>query len=799
MSQPVTDSNAKGKREHDEQQQESSLSSAETAPASQSAAPASEAKPEPGQAGSESPRHLVDRSNYVQLLTADVGMRFGIGPKLYIGLLVGALLTLSASLVAYFSFRQILYYEVRLSDYSIPNLSSAVDAARQSAVVVTGALRLISADSPQQHEAVTKAIARERAALSGLIQELESRSAFGVQTRLIEVHLGELSTHLELIQQSAARRLVIAETLGSLREELAETNRRIERHLVTAIDDQAFYLVEGLRNLPDRPSPLAERASEDELAYYRNLVVVNYQATFAVLLLDEALDLSDRGLLLPLQERFHSAVQNFQRAYAALPARAHDRLFGGDLERLAQMGESDEGIIPLRLEALRRLEQEQEALTRGQAASELLLAEVNKLVAEINSEAVRASNSSRSAAQTGIVLLVLLNILSTVGALLIGWLFVGRHLVRRLVGLATAMRSMAVGDLEVPVKVGGNDEVTDMAKALEVFRRYALEVQRLNLVEKLAEELDAKNHTLEQTLENLKQAQEQVVAEQKLASLGQLTAGVAHEIKNPLNFINNFSDVSVELIDEIEEIMEEGQNGQNGQNGKDGQDGQAETVEEINAILSDLRLNLQKVKEHGQRADGIVRSMLEHSRSTPGEWRETDVNALLKQYMDLAYHAMRAHNSNFNVTMSEDLDPEMGPLEVVPQDIGRVFLNLVTNACQAIEEKRQQSGDDYEPQLRVSSRRLGDRAEFCVHDNGPGIPEEIRERIFEPFMTTKKTGEGTGLGLSLTTDILTRHGGSIRVDSQEGAFTEMTVVLPLEPPPEAVAARNEAEQADTLH
>ena len=208
MSQPVTDSNAKGKREHAGQQQESSLSSAEATSASQSAAPAS-----------ESQRHLVDRSNYVQLLTADVGMRFGIGPKLYIGLLVGVLLTLSASLVAYFSFRQILHYEVRLSDYSIPNLSSAVDAARQSAVVVTGALRLISADSPQQHEAVTRAIARERAALSGLIQELESRSAFGVQTRLIEVHLGELGTHLELIQQSAARRLVIAETMeGFVRE-----------------------------------------------------------------------------------------------------------------------------------------------------------------------------------------------------------------------------------------------------------------------------------------------------------------------------------------------------------------------------------------------------------------------------------------------------------------------------------------------------------------------------------------------------------------------------------------------------
>ena len=515
-----------------------------------------------GQIESGPKRYLTDRSNYVRLLTADVGMRFGIGPKLYLGLLGGVLLTLSASLVAYFSFRQILHYEARLAEHSIPNLSSAVDTARQSAVVVTGAQRLISASSPQQHEAVTEAIARERAALSALIQELESRSAFGAQTRLIEFHLTELGAHLELIQKSAARRLVIAETLESLKEELAETNRRIERHLVTTIDDQAFYLVEGLRNLPDRPSLISDRASEDELAYYRDLISVNHQANFAVLLLDEALVLSDRGLLPPLQERFRSAVQNFRRAYLGLSVRTPDSLLGEDLERLAQMGESAEGIIPLRREALRRLEQEQEALTRGQAASEQLLAEVNKLVAEINSEAVRASNSSRSAAQTGMVLLVLLNILSTAGAVLIGWLFVGRHLVRRLVGLAAAMRSMAVGDLEVPVKVGGNDEVADMAKALEVFRRYALEVQRLNLVEKLAEELDAKNHTLEHALDNLRQAQEQIIAEKKLASLGQLTAGVAHEIKNPLNFVNNFSDLSVELIDEIEEVMKEAKEGQ---------------------------------------------------------------------------------------------------------------------------------------------------------------------------------------------------------------------------------------------
>ncbi len=717
-------------------------------------------------------------------------LRLGIGPQLYIGLLGGVLFTLSASLVAYFSFHQIVQHGSRLTEFSIPNLSSAVDAARQSSVVVNGALRLISASSLQEHGTVAEELAREQSALSTLIQELASQTAFGEQTRLIEDHLAELSVHLELIQQSAARRLVIAQTLEGLKLELDETNRRIEQHIVTLIDDQEFYLVEGLRRLQDQPSPINERASETELTYSRDLTSLNHQANLAVLLLSNALALSDRGLLPPLRERFRSTVQNFRRAYVRLSARTLDNVLGTDLERLAQMGEADEesaplreealpslasavidtGIIPLREETLLRLEQEEAALAKGREAAALLLTEVNTLVEEINDEAVESSTAAQSAAQTGRLILGVLNVLTVSGALLLGWLFVGRYMIRRLVGLATAMRSMAGGDLEVPVEVKGNDEVTDMANALEVFRRYALEVQRLNLVEKLAKELDAKNHTLEQTLEHLEQAQEQIVAEQKLASLGQLTAGVAHEIKNPLNFVSNFSEVSVELVDEIEEVMEEAKSGE------------VELSEEVTPILSDLRLNLQKVKEHSQRADGIVRSMLEHSRGGPGDWRETDLNALLKQYVDLSYHAVRASNTDFNVTLTQDLDPEMGMLTVVPQDIGRVFLNLVNNACQALDEKRQNSDGGFEPELRITSRRLEDHAEFDIRDNGPGIPEELRERIFEPFVTTKKPGEGTGLGLSLTMDILTRHGGSIHLDTEEGVFTEMRVILPLEPP-----------------
>ena len=736
-----------------------------------------------------------------------------IGQQFFLCLLVSVLLTLSASLVAYYSFHEILQHGSRLAESGIPNLSSAVGVTRQSGIVVNGALHLIAAASLEEHQAVTEELAEERSLLGDLIYELESRayelesrefesrsiSILGGQTRMDDsVHLADIGLHLAYIegqladidlylgeiQESAAQRLAIAGTLERLKEELAETNRLIERHLVVATDDQGFYLVEGLRRLEDQPSPIEERASEAELAYYQDLVTVNHQANLAALLLGDALFLSDRSHLPILQGRFRSAVQNFQRAYARLSARVSDSALGENLKRLAQLGESGEGIITLRREVLRRLEQEQEALARGREASVLLLAAVNSLVTDVNDEAVSVSNASQSAVRTGRLLLTLVNILSISAALLIGWLFVGRYLIRRLVGLATAMRSMAGGDLEVPVEVRGHDEVADMADALEVFRRHALEVQRLNLVEKLAHELDAKNRTLEEALENLQKMQEQMVAEQKLASLGQLAAGVAHEIKNPLNFVTNFSDVSVELIDEIGEVMTEI---------KDREEG--DLASEIEPILSDLRLNLQKVKEHGERADGIVRSMLEHSRSAPGDWRETDLNALLKQYVDLAYHSMRAHGQGFNATLSQDLDPEIGMVEVVPQEISRAFLNLITNAYQALDEKRRTSNDpDYEPELRVTTRRLEEQAEICIRDNGPGIPDELRERIFEPFVTTKNPGEGTGLGLSLTVDILTRHGGSIYLDTEEGAFTEMRIVLPLKRPMETAEVAAQAQE-----
>ena len=695
--------------------------------------------------------------------------RIGIGPQIYMGLFGSVALVSIASFVAYYFLDEIVDYQSRLAVQSIPNLSRTVEVARQSATLVNGAVRMVSATSLDEHEAVSGEVLWEREELLGVVEELSAGASLDSQVQALESRLRSFGALLEEVYQSSGRRLEIERSLEGLSEELGEVNRSIEREVVAAIDDQGFFLVEGIRNLGDSAQPIAQRDWSEELAYYRDLIEISQQANLAGLHMGETLVLTDRDLLGPLEERFQSAAYNLRRVVRRLELHMPMESLTRGATRLVEIGESPQGVFALRRETLERLRQEREALSAGREASAELLRDMERLVEEVNTDAVTVNAMSQSAAATGILVLVLLTMLSVAGAVLIGWLFVGRYLIRRLVGLAVSMRDMAGGDLEAPVNVSGNDEVTDMANSLEVFRRYALEVQRLNLVEKLAQELDGKNKDLETALERLHRAQEQIVAEEKLASLGQLTAGVAHEIKNPLNFVNNFTEVSLELIDEIGEILEETE------------DQDSEMLEEINEILGDLRTNLGKVREHSTRADGIVHSMLEHSRAEGGDWRETDLNALLKQYRDLAYHAMRAENTDFNLKMQESFDESIGMLEVVPQDLSRAFLNILTNACQAIDEKRVSLHGDYEPELEVGSRRTEDGFEFWVRDNGPGIPEDLKQRMFEPFVTTKDTGKGTGLGLSLTADIVTRHGGSIDVESEVGEFTRFSIRLPLNP------------------
>jgi two-component system NtrC family sensor kinase len=266
---------------------------------------------------------------------------------------------------------------------------------------------------------------------------------------------------------------------------------------------------------------------------------------------------------------------------------------------------------------------------------------------------------------------------------------------------------------------------------------------------------------IEKAFKELKATQSQLIQSEKMASLGELTAGIAHEIQNPLNFVNNFSDVSNELMDEMNEEIDQG------------------NMKEAKAIASDIKKNLEKITHHGQRADAIVKSMLLHSHSSNGIKEPANINALADEYLRLTYQGMRAKEISFNATMKTDYDASIGLVPVISQDIGRVILNLITNAFYAVNEKKKSGLENYEPTVSLTTQRKNGYVEITVADNGNGIPQKVLDKIFQPFFTTKPTGEGTGLGLSLSYDIIKAHGGEIKVKTEEGSYTEFIIRLPV--------------------
>jgi two-component system, NtrC family, sensor kinase len=285
--------------------------------------------------------------------------------------------------------------------------------------------------------------------------------------------------------------------------------------------------------------------------------------------------------------------------------------------------------------------------------------------------------------------------------------------------------------------------------------------------------LRAAKNEAEEALTELKKAQQSLVHAEKMASLGQLTAGIAHEIKNPLNFINNFSDLSAELLGEIKDALAPSIETL----GEDERD-------DVEDLIATLTTNMEKIGEHGARADGIVKSMLLHSREGPAERRPTDLNAIIEESLNLAYHGARAENPEFNIEMETNFDSDVGSMDVFPQELTRVFLNLISNGFQAAHKRNLENAEEtFEPKLVVSTRADGEWVETRVRDNGTGMPKDVREQIFQPFFTTKPAGEGTGLGLSITYDIVVhQHQGTIEVDSQEDEFTEFLVRLPRQAP-----------------
>ena len=717
-------------------------------------------------------------------------------------------LTVAASLVGWFSFNRVGAAQSLVNENSLPEVVAAFGIAQHSGTLVNAGPRLTAAATPEELAAESAGIDAARNSLEGHLAVLlgvEGQATSGADSGididdLLEdgragnaaaMHLNEgelersqhiralvqtLTVGIEAIEDGMSEIFELNVEKEEVRVELAILRGQIDDIMVPAVDNQLFYTMTGYHNLYDPPAARAEHFSEDELARYRSLAGLHADATTANQILESAFSISSAPLIEPLRERFESATGSMERNLAALddwPLRPQILPL---TDRLDELGTGENNGFDILERQLQIKQNQQDLLTLNQGVALALVGEVDSLVDTARSSADEATLASTQAILTGRTLLLAISAISIVGAFLIAWLFAGRMLLNRLRILSDWMLRMAGGDLESRVEMKGRDELSEMAAALEVFRRNSLEAQRLNLVEQLAEELQGKNEQLESVLAELERAQDQIVMREKLAALGELTAGVAHEIRNPLNFVKNFSEASEELLSELEEVIADVAD-----------DIGEEDKDYIQEISNDLIGNLERIRTHGDRANRIVNDMLMMGRDT-GEQRLTDINALLEEHARLAYHSARALDSNFQLDLQHDLDPNMGEINVVPRDLGRVFLNMVGNACDATDEKRRQIGsksmdtDSYMPTLWISTHKGEENVEIRIRDNGSGMPPEVIDKIFNPFFTTKPTDKGTGLGLAISNDIVRQHGGSISVESKPDEYTEMHIELPLVAP-----------------
>ena len=694
--------------------------------------------------------------------------RFRISTRLYLGIGGAVALTAAASLVGWFSFTQVGEAQNRVNEGSVPELEAAFGIAEYSSTLVAAAPSLTAATTINEFNSVSDEIAAGQSAFEDQMALLEGGDTEDERFKRIRGHADMLVSNIDVIKSDWLELFRLNSRGQTLRTDLEELRNRLDRAVILAIDDQLFYTMTGYRDIGEPPQPRSEHLSEVEVSRYRRLAELQTDANIATQLMASAFIVPNASLVEPLKERFEAAFGRIDRNLTALQGTPIHTDLEPVFSQLSELGLSEGSGFDLVERELTLTGRQQVLLTLNRDIAIDLVGEVDGLVSAANVSVSNATQASAQAILVGRILLLAISAASIGGALLIAWLYVGRVLLSRLQRLSDRMRQMAGGDLEAQIDISGRDEVADMAAALEVFRRHALEVQRLNLVEKLAEELQDKNEQLESVLADLQKAQDQIVMREKLAALGELTAGVAHEIRNPLNFVKNFSEGSVDLIDELKEVMEEAK-----EKPGEEQDGLIED------ILTDISENLTRIQSHGNRADRIVHDMLTMGRDS-GEIQATNLNSLVDEHARLAYHSARATDPNFQLDLKQDLDPTVGEMEVVPQDLGRVFLNMVGNACYATDEKRRTGGDSsYMPTLWLITRRTDEHVEIRVKDNGNGIPPEIADRIFNPFFTTKPTDKGTGLGLAISSDIVRQHGGAIRVESEPGEFTEMIVQIPL--------------------
>ena len=693
--------------------------------------------------------------------------------QLYVAIALSVLITIVAVGVSWQSFERVSTTQDRVNSVNLPEMVLAFAISGTNASLVAAAPRLTAASSLGELEKVINEINNYRKDFRNNLIELQQIGSSSALALELETNFIALENNIEGIQRLVARYLDKNKELANFNDAVGRLEQSIRTELLPLIDDQFFYVMTGYRNLDDPQVAIEEFRSDFEINKYRHLSNLEKEINIAIQILATTSIVNDSGLVNGLKDQFESTYDGIQRSMEEIGEDSDFQKVQLLFDTIFALGLGEGNGFDIRLEELNLLKQQERLLRVNVLISTELVRRVEEIVNQTNSQAQQAIMQSNETVGGARSALVILGISSVIIAVLIAWLFVGRHILLRLQELSNRMQSMARGDLENVVVVRGKDEIAYMARALEVFRKNSLEARRLNLVEELAKELVGKNQELEKVLDELKTAQNQIVMREKLAALGELTAGVAHEIKNPLNFVKNFSESSLELLEELDDIYNDVED-------------KEELVDEIKDVAGILKENLERIHGHGTRADRIVQDMLSMGRGE-AQAQKVPINSLVDEHAKLAYHSSRATMEGFRLFMRTELDPNVGEAVVIPQDLGRVVLNIVTNACYATHKKRleleekasiEELKSTFDPELFLKTEKKDDRIVITVRDNGNGIPDDVKDKIFNPFFTTKPTDEGTGLGLAMSIDIIREHGGTIEVNSEVGSFTEFVVNIP---------------------
>jgi PAS domain S-box-containing protein len=840
--------------------------------------------------------------------------RPGVRVRLLLAFLAISGFSVLAAAAAIYAFRQV-GTRIEVVETQVAPALTSLEVSRSAERIIAAAPALLAAADTARRDQVASELRAELARLNEKLLELNRGNVESELLATIEQSVGWLSANLVALEDLVARRLIAGESLGQQRRRVHETQDETQRLLAPWLMVIEGEIVRSMESLRRAGAPLAiEESSQRLLALLsaqRPAQAAQRQFSAIVDMLAEASTTDQERRLQVLAFQLGRALREVEATAADLDARLQP-LFRAQVAKLRELSDGANAIPAARRRELALVREGAALLSENAGLSAGLTEAVDRLAAAAKRDIAGATRDALSVQRRGTQVLIALVLLSLATSGLIVWLYVGRNIVRRLTALGDGMVAIAAGRLGAPVAAEGSDEIAAMGRAVEVFRRNAIELDRLleersevaaqleqqvrertaelerrgavlrvtfdnmghgvamfdaeyrmaawnrrfmdllgldddrvglaytyeDFVHGLAERgeygenaeaelqrrvagLDrpfvdertrpdgtvleirrnpvpgggfvliyaditerkrteremaaardaaaAASRTMEAAYRELKAAQASLVHAEKMASLGQLTAGIAHELKNPLNFINNFSALSRELLVELQEEL--------------GPALATDGADEVKDIMATLSGNLGKIIEHGRRADGIIRSMLLHSRGGSGERQDTDVNAMVQEALNLAYHGARSQNPEMNVTLERDFGAGIAPLEMVPQDMTRVLLNLFGNALYATDRRRREGGGQaWRPTLTVATRDGGDAVEIRVRDNGIGMPPEVRAKLFTPFFTTKPTGEGTGLGLSISYDIVVQqHGGTIDVESEPGAFTEFTIRLPRTP------------------